>query len=417
MKRVHVPPATSSITPLQSSSAPLQTSLARVPATHESLPPVQLPFAAHRPTPQAVAKPSTVPLQSLSRLSQVSALEVTSWTHPRAPAAQLVSPEAHTPWRPVLHAAPPPGFPLSTTPLQSLSAPSQTSADGFTFRTQATAPATHACVPAAQTPGWPVPHAAPPPGFPSSGLPLQLLSRPSQISADGFTFLRHWIAPPLQLDVPAAQTPVCPVAQATPPPGFPSSTTPSQSLSAPSQVSATGEPATHELTPPVHVPAEAQAPTPQVVAKESTVPSQSLSRPSHASAEGFTFRVHATAPPWQVCVPAAQTPACPVEQAAPPPGLPSSICPLQSLSTPSQISTPGGFATHEFTPATHEPVLEHCPTPQLVANPSTLPLQSLSRPSHTSAEGFRFLTHWSDPPVQVWVPPLHTPACPVEQGA
>ena len=41
----------------------------------------------------------------------------------------------------------------------------------------------------------------------------------------------------------------------------------------------------------------------------------------------------------QTAVPAAQTPGLPLLHAAPPPGLPSSTWPLQSLSTPSQVSS------------------------------------------------------------------------------
>ena len=49
------------------------------------------------------------------------------------------------------------------------------------------------------------------------------------------------------------------------------------------RVIAEGSPATHEFTPPVHAPVEAQAPNPHDVGKPSTAPSQSLSRLSHSS--------------------------------------------------------------------------------------------------------------------------------------
>src|SRR5262249_44454931 len=77
-------------------------------------------------------------------------------------------------------------------------------------------------------------------GLPLSTTPSQSLSSPSQISADWFTFGRHAIAPLVQCVVPAAQTPKRPVGQAAPPPGSPLSTTPSQSLSLPSQTSGVG---------------------------------------------------------------------------------------------------------------------------------------------------------------------------------
>ena len=50
------------------------------------------------------------------------------------------------------------------------------------------------------------------------------------------------------------------------------------------------------------------------------------------------FCVHTRLPPEQSYVPGPQTPAFPVLQLPPPPGLPSSTAPLQSLSRPSQIS-------------------------------------------------------------------------------
>src|SRR5206468_1967602 len=178
--------------------------------------------------------------------------------------------------------------------------------------------------------------------------------------------------------VPAEQTPCSPVTQAPPPSGFPSSVCPSQSLSTPSQISGAGAPAWHESTPVAQAPAEAQAPTPQLVAKVSTVPSQSLSRLSQISDEGATLRRHWTVPPWQVCVPAEHTPCCPVEQQAPPPGFPSSVWPLQSLSTPSQISGAGVPGTQESTPPAQAPVEAHAPAPQPLAKPSAAPLAAVS---------------------------------------
>src|SRR5262245_22453197 len=67
----------------------------------------------------------------------------------------------------------------------------------------------------------------------------------------------------------------------------------------------------------------------------------------------------------------------------------SSIGPSQSLSTPSQISAEGAPGTQESTPDVHSPVLTQAPSPQDVTNPSTRPLQSLSRPSHCSGTPVR----------------------------
>src|SRR5262249_50503404 len=65
----------------------------------------------------------------------------------------------------------------------------------------------------------------------------------------------------------------------------------------------------------------------------SVCPLQSSSTPvPQSSTEGSTFRTHARVPAWQGTVPAAQAPACPVLHAAPPPGSPLSITPSQSLS-------------------------------------------------------------------------------------
>src|SRR5439155_1184654 len=146
-------------------------------------------------------------------------------------------PAAHTPWLPVLQAAPPPGLPSSTTPLQLLSLPSQISAIGSASWMQTMAPLVHAVLPAAHTPWMPVLQATLPPGLLSSVLPLQLLSLPSHVSALGCTFWLQTTAPPVHAVVPAAHTPWLPVLQAWAPPGLPLSTTPLQSLSLPSQSS------------------------------------------------------------------------------------------------------------------------------------------------------------------------------------
>ena len=57
---------------------------------------------------------STAPSQLLSRPSQTSVLGCLFWLHFTAPAVHAVVPAAQTPCLPVLHAAPPPGLPLST---------------------------------------------------------------------------------------------------------------------------------------------------------------------------------------------------------------------------------------------------------------------------------------------------------------
>src|SRR5262245_44838486 len=126
------------------------------------------------------------------------------------------------------------------------------------------APDVQCSVPGLQMPGCPVTQAPPPPGSISSVWPLQLLSRPSQTSADGGTIEKQSTChiPPTnwQEMVPAEHTPGAPVEHIPPVPRT-LSTTPSQSLSMPSQSSATGAAPTQASTPALHwyLPAE-QAP-------------------------------------------------------------------------------------------------------------------------------------------------------------
>src|SRR5262245_19385041 len=152
-------------------------------------------------------------------------------------------------------------------------------------------PLLQALVPAAQTPGMPVLQEALPPGLPLSTTPSQSLSRVSQTSVVGWRFWLHMMTPLLQALVPGAQTPSLPLLQGLPPPGLPLSTTPSQLLSRASQVSVVGLRSWWPSVPPL----------------------------------------------LQALVPAAQTPSMPVLQGLPPPGLPLSTVPSQSLSRPSQL--------------------------------------------------------------------------------
>src|SRR5581483_3826880 len=116
-----------------------------------------------------------------------------------------------------------------------------------------------------------------------------------------------------QLVVPAAHAPLPPVAQATPLPGSPSSTWPSQSSSIPLHTSGPGgrgsqvwsSPSTQFGVVTWH------SPRPQVVVPRpsSTRPLQSLSSPSQASAVGVTSPRQLPQRPWaQVWTPAWQTP-------------------------------------------------------------------------------------------------------------
>src|SRR5215217_4395883 len=125
---------------------------------------------------------SDCPLQSLSRSSQTSADGPCFCTQSRTPWVQYFTPSPHTPWSPVSHVTSPPGFPSSTSPSQSLSRLSHCSADADWFCVHTTLPPVHAVVPVAQTPSNSVSHVVPPPGLPSSATPSQLSSIPLHCS-------------------------------------------------------------------------------------------------------------------------------------------------------------------------------------------------------------------------------------------
>src|SRR5690606_31555363 len=106
-------------------------------------------------------------------------------------------------------------------------------------------------MPGPQTPCCPVLQACPPPGLPSSVWPLQSSSRPLQLSDEGDVFGTQERLPPEQVEVPTEQTPGWPVGQTKPPPGLFSSTWPSQSSSRPLQISLPLCPTwTHWMLPP-----------------------------------------------------------------------------------------------------------------------------------------------------------------------
>src|SRR5262245_51242706 len=120
-------------------------------------------------------------------------------------------------------------------------------------------PPLHVVVPAAQVPRRPVLHAAPPPGLPSSVTPSQSLSTPSHSSVEGDAFCTHTSEPFWQDSVPKEHTPGRPVLHVVPPPGLPLSTTPSQSSSALLHVSALGGESWTQVTDPAK-----QAVTPKI---------------------------------------------------------------------------------------------------------------------------------------------------------
>ena len=100
---------------------------------------------------------------------------------------------------------------------------------------------------------------------------------------------------------------------------------------------------------------------------------------------------------------------------------PSSMEPLQSLSTPSQISAEGVPGVQVFGwPPTHAgTVLWHAPTPQLIVPrpSSTLPLQSLSTPSQASGAGSTSPRQGpKEPSLHVFVPAWQAPTPSVPFG-
>ena len=96
---------------------------------------------------------------------------------------QLRVPGEHDPAE-LPQVAPPPGLPSSTLPSQSSSSPLQTSGAGPLPPTQVSPPPMHIWVPLVHSPAE-LPHAAPPPGLPSSVAPSQSSSSPLQLSVPG----------------------------------------------------------------------------------------------------------------------------------------------------------------------------------------------------------------------------------------
>ncbi len=303
-----------------------------------------------------------------------------------------------------------------------MSRPSHVSADGITFCWQTSAPFTQWNVPAAHTPMRPVLHAPPPPGSPSSIEPLQLLSLLSQISFEACVVCVHTIPPFWQFVRPAAHTPKRPVLHAEPPPGLPSSVAPLQLLSRPSHVSGADcvfwlhliSPFWQAVVPAAHAPSRpVLQPTPPPGLPSSTCPLQLSSRLLHDSFEGCTFCTQMTCAFWQEVVPGPQTPWLPVMQAMPPPGLPSSTKPLQLSSRPLHVSTLAGSGLQTLsTPFTQKgTVFAQMPRPQLmVPSPSsTWPLQLSSMLLQISAVGWPGVHTCVMPPMQFCVVTLHAP--------
>jgi hypothetical protein len=149
----------------------------------------------------------------------------------------------------------------------------------------------------------------------------------------------------------------------------------------------------HISVPSEHSPTSVMPHEPMFVRPSSNSMSQSSSRPLHDSGPPPIAPMQTTVPLSHEVTPATHSPAS-VPHDAPPPGLPSSIMPLQLLSLRSQVSARGSFvqltvpATHCFTAPWHSPTwLGHASPISGNGASSTLPSQSLSLSSQTSSPG------------------------------
>jgi hypothetical protein len=104
------------------------------------------------------------------------------WRHEKAPEAQEMTPNPHGPGNPVMHVSPPPGLPSSTLPLQSLSSISHASGLGLFVSKHIDIPLLHLSSPTPHTPMSPVSQGSPSVVTLSSTNPLQSSSLPLQIS-------------------------------------------------------------------------------------------------------------------------------------------------------------------------------------------------------------------------------------------
>src|SRR5688572_20180280 len=192
----------------------------------------------------------------------------------------------------------------------------------------------------------------------------------------------------------------------------PTSASPSQSLSSPSHASSAGNvalahspqrPSLQLCVPGSHSPSDVpqERVSPLMHSHPSSMsPAQSLSSPSQTSSAGNVALAHSPQrPSLQLCVPGSHSPSdVPQERVSPlMHSHPSSMSPAQSLSSPSQTSAAGKLALaqssqrpslHVCVPGSHSPsdVPHERVSPLMHSQPSSMsPSQSLSAPSQTSA--------------------------------
>src|SRR5690349_1007441 len=167
---------------------------------------------------------------------------------------------------------------------------------------------------------------------------------PLQVSAAGRTPPAQVSAPPAQVSVPVRQAPII-EPQEPPPPGLPSSVVPSQSSSRPLQRSVVGptspaqlsEPPMQVVVPRTHSPVSVPQAAPPPGLLSSMFESQSSSIELQVSVPGRTSPVQTSAPAVQTMVPVEQAPTS-EPQTAPPPGFISSVVPSQSSSIALHVS-------------------------------------------------------------------------------
>src|SRR6185436_1917217 len=145
--------------------------------------------------------------------------------------------------------------------------------------------------------------------------------------------------------------------------------------------------------PRLHSPTSVAPHGPRLVSPSSNLPSQSSSRPLHVSGPPSILPMQTIAPLTHELTPATHSPTS-VPHGPPPPGLPSSIMPLQLLSLLSQTSGAGSFvhrtvpATQVFVAPRHSPAWFAHASPISGSGPSsTFPSQSSSLSLQTSSPG------------------------------
>ena len=445
------------MSPSQSSSSPLHSSEVGTTAPRQaSVPPVRhtvVPYwhspcgGSERPqsSPSSVGSSSTVPSQSLSRPSQTSGPPCMGPSHKSSPSTstqQTSSPSLHSSV-PLLQTprSVPQGVPSSVGSSSVL--PSQSSFWPLQISGNFGVPPTHVIVPLRQAVA-PSVHRLPSlqalDTKPSSTRPSQSSSSPLQVSTPLWSSLppmsvEQIVPPPKHSKVPSPHTPT---PSHAPPTLKPSSTTPSQLLSEPSQTSTPGVPGvtlqasapkTHSVAPFLkQMPAPTLQGTLISVRLLSVAPSQSSSKSLQTSMSLSVLSLQTGVPPTHSSMPSSQKSLSGPSQGPPTSVGLSSSRPLQSSSKPLHTSTiPASSSSQTMSPAIHsiEPSWHRSESVPSQATPvpgipsSTVPSQSSSMPLHDSAEPLVFGRHRTVAPTHTVKPGMQAPcwAMPVSHVA